>query len=138
MSKYANRTSVKPEKTRMQIESTLARYGASGFMYGWQGSQAVIAFEFESKQIKFILPIPNRNDFSTQNGHDQAVRSAWRSLLLLIKAKLEGVESGIRTFEQEFMPDIVMPNGMTFSQYAIPEIRKAIKSGAMPTLMIAQ
>ena len=136
--KYANRTEVSPEKSRMHIERILTIYGATGFMYGWQGDQALIAFQFEKKQIKFILPIPVSDDFNTKNQHEQAIRSAWRSLLLLIKAKLEGVESGIRIFEQEFMSDIVMPNGQTFSEYVLPQLDKAIENGKMPNLMLAQ
>ena len=33
MSKFAQDTSVSSEKSRGEIESTLSRYGATGFMY---------------------------------------------------------------------------------------------------------
>jgi hypothetical protein len=35
MTRYAGRTTVSPEKTRMQIEAVLKRYGADQFIYGW-------------------------------------------------------------------------------------------------------
>ncbi len=36
-----------------------------------------------------------------------------RALLLVIKAKLESVESGIETLEQAFLAHVVMANGQT-------------------------
>ena len=40
-------------------------------------------------------------------------RQRWRALNLAIKAKLEAVESGIVTFDQEFLAHIVGPSGQT-------------------------
>jgi hypothetical protein len=33
--KYAANTEVSAEKSRAEIETVLRRYGATGFMYGW-------------------------------------------------------------------------------------------------------
>lgn len=37
---YAERTVVSPEKSRGEIERVLSRYGAKGFMYGWDNGRA--------------------------------------------------------------------------------------------------
>jgi hypothetical protein len=60
---------------------------------------------------------------------DQATRSAWRALLLVIKAKLEAVETGITTFEDEFLAHLVLPNGQTVGEWAIPMIAEAYENG---------
>lgn len=59
---YAQNTSVSAEKSRAEIERTLQRYGADQFMYGWDRSHAVVGFRMAGRQIKFLLPMPDRND----------------------------------------------------------------------------
>jgi len=54
---------------------------------------------------------------------------------LVIKAKLEAVESGISVFEDEFMANIVMPDGRTVSEHVRPRIATAYESGEMPPLL---
>jgi hypothetical protein len=54
---------------------------------------------------------------------------------LAVKAKLEVVESGISTFEDEFMPHIVLPSGQTVSEWMGPQITAAYLSGLMPPML---
>lgn len=110
MARYAENTSVSSERSRAEIEQTLARYGADGFMYGWDGGTAVLAFQMHGRRIRFDLAMPDRNDeayTTTDTGREraptqaakaweQSCRQRWRALALVIKAKLEAVESGIR------------------------------------------
>jgi len=51
-----------------------------------------------------------------------------------VKAKLEAVDSGITTFEAEFLAHFVIPGGGTFGEYAIPQIEEVSKTGQMPLL----
>jgi len=53
----------------------------------------------------------------------------------VIKAKLEAVEAGIAVFEDEFMANIVLPNGSTVSQFMLPQIAQAYESGNMPNML---
>ena len=66
---------------------------------------------------------------------EQACRSKWRSLYLVIKAKLEAVDSGISTIEREFFYDIVLPNGKTVGEFMGPQIEEAYTTGEMPALL---
>ncbi len=146
---YAENTSVSVEKSKADIERTLQRYGADQFMHGWNDTQAIIAFTMHGRQVKFLLPMPDRNskDFwQTETGKarqadaafkswEQACRQRWRALGLVIKAKLEAVESGITVFEDEFMAHIVLPNGSTVSQFMTPQIESAYETGQMPGLL---
>ena len=152
MTKFASNTDVSSDRSRVEIEKTLTRYGARAFMYGWQGSNAVVAFEMLGRRIRFDLPLPDRNakEFKTtatgrtrrnpnasSEAYEQAVRQRWRALSLVIKAKLEAVESGISVFEEEFLAHIVMPNNQRVGQWLLPQIAQVYESGKMPPLLSA-
>lgn len=146
---YAENTSVSAEKSRAEIERTLQKYGADQFMYGWDQARALIGFRMAGRQLKFVLPMPNKSDSrftKTPTGKtrteaaafkewEQACRQKWRALSLVIKAKLEAVEAGIAIFEDEFMANIVLPNGSTVSQFMLPQIEEAYERGTMPSLL---
>ena len=68
---------------------------------------------------------------------EQAGRQRWRALALVIKAKLEAVESGITEFDDEFMAHIMLPSGETFGSWAKPQIAAAYDTGDMPPLLPA-
>lgn len=150
--KYAAETKVDAGRSRAEIERTLQRYGATGFMYGWQGRRAMIGFEMDGKRIQFELemPDPDGREFTHTPGrgqrrsmaqqaseYEKATRQRWRALALVIKAKLEAIESGIATFEQEFLAYIALPNGQTVGQFMLPQIQRAYKDGQMPALLPA-
>ena len=148
MTRYAADTSVSVSSSKAEIERIIERYGASGFMSGWPTQQAMIAFAMNDRQIRFILPMPDKSErrftHSTrglrapetiQKEWEQACRQRWRALALVIKAKLEAVESGISVFDDEFMANIVLPNGRTVSEEVRPRISTAYESGTMPPLL---
>lgn len=139
---YARETSVPIGRSQEEIKRTLTKYKASGFAFGEQGDRAIVMFEMASRRIKFVLPIPIWGSAKNSKGHaitqkqvDQLARSRWRALLLAIKAKLECVETGITTLEQEFMAHIMLPNGSTVGDAMIPQIEKSYASGKMPPLL---
>jgi hypothetical protein len=144
MSVYAKETTVSPEKSRAEIEAILKRYGASKFMYGWQEGGAVIAFQAHGRNIRFMLPLPERvtrtpkgrSVRNVEQATEQVKRQKWRALALAIKAKLEMVESDIASFETEFEPYTLLPNGMTVSEWMQPQIKHAYESGEMPPLLL--
>lgn len=109
MGRFAETTRVSVEQTRTEIERTLARYGATAFGYMTQQGRAIIAFEAAKRHIKITVPLPSGDS----DKEKQLVRQRWRALLLVIKAKLESVGSGIETLEEAFYANIVMPDGQT-------------------------
>lgn len=58
---------------------------------------------------------------------EQACRQRWRALALAIKAKLEAVECGITTFEEEFFAHLVIPGhgGKTMGQLFLHRVDEA-------------
>jgi hypothetical protein len=62
-------------------------------------------------------------------------RQLWRALLLVIKAKFEIVESGIETFDEAFLSNIVMSDGATVGEWATLQIATMYQQGEMPPLL---
>lgn len=154
--KYARQTTVSVEKTRMELETALRRYGAEKFGYMSEPGQAQVAFEVKGASgvplhVRMTLPLPAKKDFekgwrgsswrtapdhAVQERWEQACRSAWRSLLLVVKAKLEACAAGISTVEREFLADVVLPNGFTFAEHVVPQLAEAASEGRMPRLLL--
>src|SRR5574337_2150563 len=150
--RYAETTSVGADKSRAEIERTLQRYGATGFLYGWNQDRAVIGFHMHNRQIKFVLQMPDRMDesfWTTPGRHrrrvesqahaawEQATRQRWRALAVAVKAKLEAVEGGIATFDGELLPYIVLPGGETVADFMLRQIEAAYTTGKIPKMLPA-
>lgn len=115
--RFAEDTRVPVDRTKQELEKLLKAHGAAGFAIGWDAHQDRIEFLWQSRQIRFVLP----RDPKRRN--EQADRQRWRALLLVVKAKLEAVRSGIAVFEQEFLGFIVVPGqNRTIYEYAQPAL----------------
>ena len=148
--RYAGSTDVSTDRSRTEIEKTLARYGADQFMYGWENSRAMIGFRASGKMVRLTLPLPDRNSdeflltpsrkwrrtaAEIERAYEQAVRQRWRALALVVKAKLEAVETGITTFEAEFLSCIVLPDNSTVGDSMLPQVEQAYLTGEMPRML---
>src|SRR5689334_11205038 len=135
MARYAERTEVTTDRSKAEIERTLARYGAQGFAYGWEGNITMVTFKMQRRRVQFKLQMPPRSEFEqTPSGNwrtsaatidaawEQAQRQRWRALLLVIKAKLEAIEAGITDFESEFLAATLLPGaqGKTIGEWIHP------------------
>jgi hypothetical protein len=127
---YASRTDVPVDRSRAEIERLVTKFGATTFATAIEQGRAVVMFEAHSRRIRFDLPLPESSP-----KHDQLRRSRWRALLLVIKAKLESVESKIETFEEAFLAHVVMPDGVTIGQHAKPSIARAYSENRMVPLL---
>lgn len=125
---YADGTKVPVSQSKAEIERVLVRYGADQFMYGIKEGMALIMFRSCGRHVKFMLPLPDALS-------DREERRRWRCMVLIIKSKLEAVETGIVTFDDEFMAHIMMPDGKTVGEHTRPAIEKAYESGNTPPLL---
>ena len=146
---FAEGTTVSVEKSRAEIEKMITRYGATSTAFMAAPGRAIVCFEASGRRVMFELKLPDRAEKRFQRdgrgslmpSHkqvekwEQACRQRWRALALVIKAKLEAVESGITTFEDEFLAHIVMPDGQTVATHIKPRIAKAYEEGQMLALM---
>jgi hypothetical protein len=146
--RYAAQTGVPVDRSKSEIESVLRRYGASKFAHGWDHDKAVVMFHAHGRMIRFTLPLPDRKEYSTtatgrarknpkatEQAWEQACRQRWRALALVIKAKLEAVESKIAEFESEFLAYVVLPNGETVGDWVLPQISNAYATGKLPKML---
>lgn len=149
MAQYASKTTVTVDRSKQEIEAVLRRYGATAFGHMWNEDGAAVLFEIAGRRVTMRLPLPDPNAhqfrFTAQNrprsqasraeAYDQAVRQRWRALVLIVKAKLEAVESGITTVEREFLADVTLPDGRTVGDWAAPQLEQAYGNGNMPALL---
>jgi hypothetical protein len=146
--RYAERTQVNAEKSQQEIVGILRRYGADGFVFGEDNGRAVVGFRAHGRMVRFVLSLDvDRAEFArtptglrrSQDSINRIVegehRRRWRALVLVIKAKLEVVETGITSFEREFLANIVLPNGSTVGEWVEPQIELAYESNTMPALL---
>lgn len=128
MPEYAARTKVPADKTRLDIEALMRGRGADQFFSGADADRALLAFRLNGRHIRFVLPLSDAR--SQQN-----IRSRWRALLLVIKAKLEAVDLGITTIEESFLADTILPDKRTVAEVMLPQIESAYHDGKMPPLL---
>ncbi len=152
MATYAQGTAVSSDSSLSEIKRTLQRYGADQFMHmeDTREGYAMIAFRIGTRQVKMMLPLPDpqskefthtpargfaRAPKEAQAAWEQSCRQRWRALALIVKAKLEAVQSGISTIDREFLADILLPDGRTFHEWAEPQIERIYLTGHMPPLL---
>ncbi len=145
---YAANTTVSVAQSRAEIERLLSRHKCNKFMAGVDHDthRATVQFQAHDRIVKFEIALPDPKDRKyTKNKHGwtapqsvidklvaQDERTIWRALLLVIKAKLEAVESHIATFEDEFLAHVLLPNQQTVAQYIGPTVAQIYNTGRMP------
>jgi len=142
---YADGTTVSAERSRAEIETIVCKYAGrdAEFSSGRMAGMAAILFVAKGRRVKFVVPLPtdkeaevkakrkNAGSWSTvtdaqkETWIEQETRRRWRCLLLAIKAKLEVVETGIATFEEEFLAHLVRADGQTIYE----SIQAAVVNG---------
>src|SRR3954470_21756327 len=113
---YGAGTRVEAHRSRYELERVLHRYGAGDVLFVEADANASIQFELQGRYVQLALPLPDpqhqrfthtpsgkpRAAAAQERAYEQALREHWRSLLVAVRGKLQSVESGISTFEQEF------------------------------------
>lgn len=156
MPSYAQNTDVSIDRSKAEIEHTLERFGATGFMSGWDSEKntAMISFRLRGRYMRFRLDLPDPNDQAfiykkiNQTAYrekrtavqaravwEQACKERWRALSLLIKAKLAAIESGVVSLDDEFLASVLLPDQRTVGEWMQPQVQQAYASGHMPPLL---
>ena len=146
---YAQSTTVPVEKSRAEIERLLSQHHCTRFASGidHETKRATIQFSAHNRIVKFEITLPDPGDpkyRKIKNSYlqrtaagitkivEQETRTRWRALLLVIKAKLEAIESGIATFDDEFLAHVLLPNQETVGEYIGPLVAQIYETGRMP------
>jgi hypothetical protein len=132
VSRYAEGTSVPAPKTRGEIEHYVIQHGAVRFAFGHLEDRAAVSFVAKGYLVRFTIPMPSAEDKDVrkralslsrsnyridppklQIALEEENRRRWRCLLLAIKSKFTTIESGIETFEEAFLANIVTTDNIT-------------------------
>ena len=153
MRRFAQDTSVPISRSRGEIEDLLRTWGCTklGWSDEYDEGRATLQFVWvrESTQYiaRFAVQLPRRDAFIAEwkrkNGSwsvpaestiekalAQGGRSAFRVLLLWIKASLNAVEHGIVSAESVFLPWIVTPDGRTVAEALVPRMADLLTTPA--------
>jgi hypothetical protein len=129
--RYAEGTAVSVESSRGEITGVLTKHGCMRMAWATEPEGDTLQFELGGQQYRFKIVRPTvdavkamyREDgrdwsrvYDAQSKVDAEWRRRWRAHVLLLKAKLEFVEGGDTTLEQEFMPALVTKNGATLGE----------------------
>jgi hypothetical protein len=126
---YAENTTVAVEKSLTEIVALIKKAGGARIAQMEDVDALAVQFFLSERMLRFRVPVPTAESMPTRdNGNnrytdiplatrrkkaDAIRRQRARALLLVIKAKLESVESGVETFDEAFLPNIVMSDGCT-------------------------
>lgn len=150
---YARQTVVSAERSKADVERLVMAFGAGQFMSAFdrKDGRAIIGWTLDGRMVRLAVPLPDPSDekFTRRwyNGKptaralppdaqrrnwEQACRSRWRAILLIVRAKFEAIEAGISTVEREFLADTVMANGTTIGEWVAPQLESMYATGKMP------
>lgn len=148
--RYAEGTDVPVERSRSEIEATLKKHGASAFFSASDSERGVaqVGFRLAGRLFRLEIRTPTgtaapkatRYEHTAQKAERVAKwvaseeRRRWRAQLLLVKAKLEMVATGETTVEREFLADMLMPDGQTVAQAALPSLAEMYRNGGAPSI----
>jgi len=132
--RYAEGTKVTVDSSRGEITGILTKHGVK--RQGWMGDEGGDQLMFELGGGSYRLNIrkptmaevrelwPNAYDYQAKL--DAEWRRRWRANVLLLKAKLEFVESGDTTLDRELLPYRLLKGGKT--------VEEMIVAGGLPAL----
>jgi hypothetical protein len=152
---YAAGTSVSVESSKAELYSLLKKHGAtqSGMADDDTRGLAIVFFMLQDRHFRIEVPMPKidacrprpnalphgwvrwdepRRTAWVAKTHEQKCRERWRLLVLAVKAKLELVALGFRSAEQEFLADLVLPDGRRTHSALEARIKDAYLTGTMP------
>jgi hypothetical protein len=147
---YAEGTTVAVDKSISEIIGLVKRAGAVRIGQVEEPESFTIQFFLADRMIKFRVPLPSIDDMPKVNGRremltdakrrellDQRRRQRARALLLVIKAKLESVESKVETFEQAFLANVVLADGATVFERVSEPIALEYRTGAPTQILLS-
>lgn len=144
---YAENTKVPLEQSIAEIIGMIRKAGAESVGQMHDRDKFVIVFALGGRRMKFSVPLVMQYEGPERSGNGRAVdQKAWidqrnrqkgRALMLVIKAKLESVESNVETFEEAFLANIILPgdNATVYERMAEP-IAIEYQSGKIQPLML--
>ena len=117
---YGDRTQVPFDRSVREIINLVKKAGAQQVGQMEEPQRLTLMFSLGDRQVRFRVAWED-------NVRSRAQRA--RALLLVIKAKLESIESGVETFEQAFLANIVLADGVTVHDRVRADLALEYKGG---------
>lgn len=143
---FAENTKVPVEQSIAEIITMVRNAGAESVGQFHERDKFVIMFALADRRMKFAVPLVTEWKGSLRAGNgrtidpkakaEQANRQKARALRLVVQAKLESVESGVETFEQAFLANIVLDGGQTVYEEVSGPIALQYDTGKAGPLML--
>lgn len=143
---YAENTSIPVEKTIADIVAMLKKAGASSTGQHETDKEIWIFFQLSDRFVRFRVTLMtaytgpryagNGREINAGNWIAQRNRQRARALMLVIKAKLESVESSVETFEEAFFANVVMADGATVYERARQAIALEYDTGRVQSAQL--
>lgn len=147
---YAEGTTVPIERSIVEIVRLVKGAGAERVAQYEEPGRFTVQFEIEGRMVRFRVRLPGTEDVPAVRGDgrrrttkelldkvDAMQRQRARALLLVIKAKLESVDSEVETFEQAFLPNVVLADGATVYERIAEPIAAEYRLGAAQPLLLS-
>ncbi len=131
--RFAEDTKVSVATTQAQVKEMLRKAGATRTAVYEEPLNSSVAFQIGDGMYRITVP----TDPASANPAQDEKRS-WRLMGLLIKAKLEAVKEGASSIEREFLADMLLYDGRTVAETAMPEIERARLEGRMPRSLMLE
>lgn len=109
-----------------------------------------VQFTMSDRMIRFRVRLPTFDEMLEYDGRrsllgrakrqdmaNQSARQRARALMLVVKAKLESVESEVETFEQAFLANVVMADGATLYERVSEPIALEYQTGKPSMLQLS-
>ena len=126
---YGSSSKRTPEERAQEIEIMLAKYGAKKIQIVRGVSAAVILFQSPASAgghfVRIEVPLPSADDAQyagREGSFIRAARQRWACASLVVKSKLASIVAGIESFESAWLASILLPNGLTVSEWARPQL----------------
>ena len=140
MTRYAEGTKVEVQSSRGEITGILAKHGVERMGWTSEPTGDSLVFELHGGTYRLTMTKPTAEGLRARDGgqysypHNvdweakatQEWRRVWRANVLLLKAKLEFIDSGDTTIDRELLPYRVLKGGQT--------IEEVLVAGGLPLL----
>jgi len=135
MARYAKTTSVPVSRSKQKIDELLESYGIKESFIGKSPRGDGIGFKYQGKIYKMNVPTPSKDD-KTEKQYEQELRQRWRILYMSMKMKFEEIEAGVKSFEDQFLAQMCLPDGSTVADFMkLPENVARLEKTKMPKLL---
>ena len=138
--RYAEGTAVTVQSSRGEITGILAKHGVERMGWTSEPGGDSLVFDLHGGTYRLTMTKPTPEGLAARDGgqysYPQNVdwqakaeaewRRVWRANVLLLKAKLEFIDSGDTTIDRELLPYRVMKGGQT--------VEELLRGGGLPLL----